>query len=149
MMRRLFLCLALTVAVTIVPRAATSNLEGTYRVEGTNPDGKPYTALCEIRAQGSVFILHWTFPGSQEEAYGVGIVSHGLLVVAAGPPTQMGVMLSNVAVYTVKRGKPLTGTWSTPEGKGLYEEVLTKLPKDHPQGTPPVAPKPPAGTTTA
>src|SRR5262249_40608246 len=108
-----------------------SDLVGSYRVEGVNPDGKAYQGTAEIRAQGDVFIVHWTLP-AQEESYGVGFVSHGMFVVAAGVPTSGGVALANVALYVVERGKPLVGEWSTPTGQGICSETLTKLPPGHP-----------------
>lgn len=115
---------------------ATNELVGTYKVEGQNAAGKTYTGTVEIVPQGSVFLLHWTLGSGGEEVYGVGIVTHGLLVVAAGPPGPMGVMLSNVVAYTLTPGQPLTGVWSTPAGNGIMPETLTKLPAGHPAPAP-------------
>lgn len=111
-----------------------SDIPGVYVVEGTNANGEHYDGTVEIVAQGDTFIVHWALSNT-EEAYGVGIMSHGQLVVAAGLMTPAGVMLSNVAAYTLRPGGPLVGEWAMPGIPGIYKETLTKLP-GHPRAAP-------------
>lgn len=137
-MRRALLTMMLAGLLIAAPRA-DDPLAGVYRVDGTNASGKPYTGMVEIAQQGSVYILHWVM--GQEESYGVGFVSKGQLVVAAGPPTQVGVMLSNAAAYTIKKGQPLVGQWVMPGSTKVFQETLTKTEAKMP---PPIHPSPAA-----
>lgn len=110
---------------------AQSDIAGLYKVAGTYPTGQAYEGVVEIVAKegGAVYLLHWVIESA--EYVGIGFVSTGALIVAAGPIGPLGPMLANVASYTLQDGKPSEGLWAMPGGKKLYPENLSPLPKDH------------------
>ena len=137
--RHLLVMLALVLTVPTAPFAKEPyDLAGLYAVDGQNPNGKPYSGTVEIVAKGETYMLHWILPTAtgDEESYGVGFISHGQLVVAAGAPTPMGVMITSVVAYRLEKGMPTKGQWASPVSPGIYAETLKKLPKGHPVPTP-------------
>lgn len=138
-MRRIVL-LALVAAITLTaPARAADSFAAVYTVVGANPNGKPYHGHCEILAQEAGYLLHWVLEQG-EEAWGMGFVSDGRLIVAAGAPTVAGVLLTNVAVYAKKKDT-LAGEWTTPQSKGIYKETLTRTAGAMPEPSHPVLPQ--------
>jgi hypothetical protein len=109
-------------------RADPPDLKGHYRVEGTTPDGKPYTQHVHIRKKGEfTYHVKWTNPDDGDYmTEGVGVLKDGMLAVAWSGSTK-GVML-----YAVenKDGKPkLVGRWTYIDSDGKAgHEVLHYIP---------------------
>jgi len=145
-MRRTLLAgilVALCAIGSIAAPAPLPDLAGVYRCDGTNPDGKPYHGLVEIRKVRDTFRVRWTMDDGA--ITGVGIYSGGVLAVSyfGGAPA--------VVVYTVD-GEKLVGEWTMGGAEGAtYAETLTRtgavpparepgrqereprtLPRDHP-----------------
>ena len=139
-MRRVLLTVVLGLLVLVTaPSAADNALEGVYKVEGTNANGKPYEGIVEIVAQGDILHVRWSLPG--EQMIGFGFVSRGLLAIVAITP--QGIPLQ--VVYALKPDGPLEGEWAAPNDTAVRRETLTKLPNDHPEALPPAPSKPPPG----
>ena len=103
-----------TETLTLVAHAAPDEAEiaeGTYKVEGTNADGKAYEGTVEIAEQGEGYHLSWDVGDSSYE--GNGTLSGNLLTVDWGSATPV--------VYALGADGSLTGLWDA--GKG--EETLT------------------------
>lgn len=85
--------------------------EGTYKVEGKNPDGAAYEGTVEIEKQGKGYHLTWDVGSSHYE--GDGKLAGNLLTVEWGSATPV--------VYALADDGSLAGLWDA--GKG--EETLT------------------------
>ncbi|OFW12667.1 MAG: hypothetical protein A3F70_16210 [Acidobacteria bacterium RIFCSPLOWO2_12_FULL_67_14] len=144
-MRRTLLAgtlVALCAIGSIAAPAPLPDLTGVYRCDGTNPDGKPYHGLVEIRKVRETFRVRWTMDDGA--ITGVGIYSSGVFAVSyfGGAPA--------VVVYTVD-GEKLVGEWTMGGAEGaVYSETLIRtgaapaqepgrqerepraLPRDHP-----------------
>ena len=112
-------------AVVLLAQGAGAGLDGLYRCHGTNPDGQPYDGYVQIVAHDTRYEVRWTFTDPTQNASGIGILVDGHLAVAYAN-SGLGIV-----VYAIADGV-LTGTWADPTTEGTHQEVLTKLPRDHP-----------------
>jgi hypothetical protein len=86
-----------------------AGIGGSYKVEGTNPDGSAYRGSCSValKADGS-YSFEWEVGGSSY--VGVGSLENGVMTVEWGD--------SSPVIYTVQEGGGvLVGTWS--DGKAI------------------------------
>lgn len=132
-MRRALLTIVLAVLVIATPHADDA-LVGFYSAEGTNADGKPYSAAVQIVQTGQTYHVRWVTP--EGEAIGVGLLEKNVLVVAFVAGQMIG-----IARYQVKKGT-LTGTWSFVGYGGICAETLKKL-EGKPATAPTAPPHPP------
>lgn len=136
-----WLFVGVVLIVTLTAQAAQTSLAGTYRLEGTNPDGKAYTGLVSIQASGRVWQLRWQ--SADAEAVGYGLLRDKVIAVVF--QTSDGAI--GVASYTVTGGNGkhrLIGQWFYPPTDVVGTETLIET-KDIPP--PPVlvpAPLPPS-----
>ena len=82
------------------------NVDGRYRVSGTNPDGAQYTGSLEVIAQGSVFEFRWNVGGQYE---GIGVKNGKIVAVAfanGGDGSGCGVVN-----YMIMNDGTLDGRW--------------------------------------
>ena len=149
-MKRLLPVLIVGLAALSTPTARIAaqekpSIAGIYACEGVNPDGNRYTCVLEVRQQGDLVQMRWTFPQGPPAA-GVGLVRHGVLAVS-----YFGSGFVGVAVYKIDHGVISVGEWIAAGADGVYAETLTKMPDDH-SPHPPLPqrdkPKPVAGTTS-
>ena len=90
-------------AILAAPLAAQqTNVSGSYRAEGRNPDGSAYSGRAVIGQQGNAVQINWSV-GNQTYA-GSGILDGQVLVVNWGQPDPV--------VYVVMRNGDLHGTWA-------------------------------------
>lgn len=107
-------------------RAEESSIAGVYLVTGLNPEGNPYRGIVEVKAtDGRLFNIHWVFPGSQGEQFGVGFVSAGVLAVNFHDDQAIG-----LAIYKID-GDTLSGEWAMSGSADVFAETLTRMPADH------------------
>lgn len=112
------------------------DLGGTYRCEGTMPNGSGYTGTVHIVRHNGTYQVLWTL-GPRERYLGIGIVSDKVLAVSyfTGVP--------GLVVYRVEhtaKGPRLVGQWTAPEADGrVFVETLTRLTREV---TLPAAPEP-------
>jgi hypothetical protein len=69
-----------------------SQVLGHYRVDGTYPDGSPYSGSLEIIPDGTAYKLDWTLPNTSATGYGVKIDDF----LAAGYGARCGVLLFRI-----------------------------------------------------
>lgn len=102
-------------AETSTPRTAEAEgngvRPGTYRVQGTNPDGSPYRGTVTITRSGTLYQLRWQI--GQDVFQGQGTLNGRVLTVDWGQPDPV--------IYQVQRDGTLEGTWA----KGRATERLT------------------------
>ena len=113
-----------------------TDLTGVYSCEGTNPDGKSYSAIVEILKTQDTYLVRWTM-ANNTQVIGVGIFSNGVLAVSyfGGAPA--------VVVYATTTDGRLDGKWTMGGAKGLlFTETLTKMPEGQ-QRQPAKPPAPP------
>jgi len=86
--------------------------EGEYQVNGTNPDGTPYSGKAVIEREGVSYRMTWQISG--ETHYGKGTRSGDKLYVNWGKnPDHLG----GLVTYTLIEGGVLEGTWYGGRGK--------------------------------
>jgi hypothetical protein len=86
--------------------------EGEYLVNGTNPDGTPYSGKAAIEREGVSYRMTWQISG--ETHYGKGTRSGDKLYVNWGKsPDNLG----GLVTYTITEGGVLEGTWYGGRGK--------------------------------
>lgn len=90
-------------AATSPPRASgkAGDLSGSYRITGTNPDGRPYQGTLTIEAHGEVYFLTWETGDTLIE--GVGLLKGNVL--SAG-------WNCGVITYSVLENGTLEGIWA-------------------------------------
>jgi|SRR5688572_28258037 hypothetical protein len=96
-----------------------TDLTGTYRCNGVNPDGSAYEAVVQITKRDGTFRVEWIMDGGS--VLGVGIFSNGVFAASyfGGAPA--------VVVYKLE-GDRLVGEWTMGGIEGaLYTETLTKM----------------------
>ena len=102
-----------------------TDITGAYVCDGRNPDGSPYSGTVEIRAEGAVYQLAWTFNGGGS-AIGVGLRADAVLSVIY--QTSDGVI--GLSSYRITKAGPtvrLVGTWTIPGGTPVVStETMTK-----------------------
>jgi hypothetical protein len=125
MMRRLLFTLAAFVTVLGVP-VRTQSLDGVYTTTGTNPDGKTYAAVLEIKAfTGTTYQFRWTTGRTRDgdwESFGYGYVVDGRLVINIFHP------YPTVADYTHVNGA-WHGRWSVVGSGQVLTEEFTRSDK--------------------
>lgn len=93
--------------------AKSEGVQGTYKVEGTNPDGTPYRGNVSVTRDGDNYIFNWNIAGDQFS--GQGQLSGTKLTVDWGE--------EHPVIYEVKEdGARLEGSWADGQGS----ETLTK-----------------------
>ncbi|MBI4885980.1 MAG: hypothetical protein HY824_02705 [Acidobacteria bacterium] len=105
-------------------RAPESDLVGSYRCEGVNPDGTAYQGVVEIAKVRETFRVKWTLDDGA--VLGIGIYSGGVFAVSyfGGAPA--------VVVYKMD-GSRLVGEWTMGGIEGaVYTETLTKTSSEPP-----------------
>lgn len=96
-------------------------LEGSYRITGTNPGGKGgYTGELTIRKTGDTYQLKWTIPGSRPY-YGVGLKVGDSLHVGWGVGSETYAVIS----YDFKNGGA-EGVWTVGGSRKTAKEDLSK-----------------------
>ncbi|MEM6304227.1 MAG: hypothetical protein AAF744_05870 [Pseudomonadota bacterium] len=94
---------ALAGAVLAAPALAqTSNITGSYRAEGRNPNGSTYSGTAVIGQQGNAVQISWAV-GSQSYT-GSGVINGQVVVINWGQPDPV--------VYVVMSNGDLHGTWA-------------------------------------
>ena len=131
-MRRIVLLGVIVAAVCaagpVAAQAPQSDVSGTYRCDGTNPDGTEYHGVVEISKLRNTFRVRWTMDDGS--ITGVGIMSNGVFAVSyfGGAPA--------VVVYKLD-GTTLVGEWTMGGIEGaVYKETLTKDPSAAPKPQP-------------
>jgi hypothetical protein len=96
------------------------DVSGSYTVNGTNPNGSPYTGTAAIHANGDgSYTMTWTI--TDTEAYsGKGSVSGNIFTVNWTAGSLLG-----TATYTIQSDGSMVGTWSTSDGSQSGTETLT------------------------
>ena len=84
---------------------------GTYRVDGTNPDGSRYKGTLRIEGDGTRYDFSWKIGSSAYK--GRGVLSNGIMVVNWGD--------TQPVIYAVRSDGSLSGLWSS----GQASEVAT------------------------
>ncbi len=97
------------------------NIEGTYKVQGTNPNGgSTYEGTAVIKKQGERYLIHWS---AGAEYDGTGTLNGNTLAIEWGTAQNP---RSGTITYTVNEKGVLSGTWSKYEDpKGIGKETLT------------------------
>lgn len=124
-MVRIVLLGVLVVFGTIVSMGASNpqtptDLGGTYKCDGINPDGSAYQGLVEIARVNDTYRVRWDL-ANDVSVMGVGIMSNGVFAVSyfGGTPA--------VVVYKID-GRRLVGEWTMGAAEGaVYAETLTKM----------------------
>lgn len=90
-----------------------ASLQGSYAVEGRNPDGSTYKGRLQLRVQDGRAFLRWEVGGSVY--LGEGTLAGDILTVYWGQPDPV--------VYVVRPDRTLEGTWA----RGRASEKLLPL----------------------
>jgi len=98
-----------------VLKPSSHKLEGTYDVEGTNPDGSTYTAILDITATGKSYYALWTFGEGTVEGEGITI---GDLFVTGFGTTEF----SGVLIYEIT-GDKLVGNWVSTDNASFSSTI--------------------------
>jgi len=117
------LLLPIGVGLATRAHAQTPGLTGTWRAEGTNPDGRPYRSVVQIEQDGDTYLLRWLEREGLPVGVGIGMVRGEWLSVSYLSGRQLGVV-----VYQIEKGPTLTGQWTVLGADGtLYPETLTRI----------------------
>ena len=101
-----------TVSSQEAPRAAAAVVQtGSYRVQGTNPNGSSYQGTLTIERSGLLYLLRWRI--GQDTYQGQGTLNGSILTVDWGQPDPV--------IYQVRHDGTLEGTWA----RGQARETLT------------------------
>lgn len=118
---------ALTLATSVHAQDAPAakpdpKLEGRYRAEGMNPDGKAYRSTVDIEQTGDTYLVRWIERDGPPAAIGIGIVQGDYLSVSYLAGRSLGVV-----VYHIERGPQLKGHWTVLGADGgLWPETLSR-----------------------
>ena len=105
---------------TLVMKEPAIDVSGSYTVNGTNPNGSPYSGTAAIHANGDgSYTVTWTI-GESESYSGKGTVSGRTFTVTWTAGNLLG-----TAVYTIESDGSMMGTWSTSDGSQSGTETLT------------------------
>ena len=119
-------------------------LDGRYRAEGTNPDGKPYRSIVDIEQNGDTYMVRWLEREGPPAALGIGIVRGEYLSVSYLAGRALGVV-----VYHIEKGPVLTGQWTVLGSGGLlWPETLSRVGVAAERRDAPGVPGPPPGGDT-
>lgn len=140
--------LLLTVPAWPAQAAGATDLDGTYRSKGLNPDGTEYEGVVRITRRGDSFVVSWMSPYATGRmtllvptSVGVGVLSGGMLAVSYYSRQTAGVVLYRVE----EDGQRLAGSWTVAGDNGaVYAETLTKVSDSDALSTMPPPPTPPA-----
>jgi hypothetical protein len=112
------LLFAAALGLLAVEPASAQSIGGTYKVEGTNFDGSPYTGTAEITLTSSTTcVIHWETGGSTSD----GICSRNAEAFAAA--YKLGDAIGLV-VYKVMEDGTLEGLWTIAGKEGNGTEKL-------------------------
>jgi hypothetical protein len=100
-----------TVSLPEAARGTAVVQTGSYRVQGTNPNGSSYQGTLSIERSGLLYLLRWRI--GQETYQGQGTLYGNILTVDWGHPDPV--------VYQVLHDGTLEGTWA----RGQARETLT------------------------
>ena len=105
------------------PENKEGALDGRYRAEGTNPDGKPYRSIVDIEQNGDTYMVRWLEREGPPAALGIGIIRGEYLSVSYLAGRALGVV-----VYHIEKGSVLTGQWTVLGSGGLlWPETLSRV----------------------
>ncbi|WP_128080110.1 hypothetical protein [Roseicella frigidaeris] len=108
---------ALALGLGLAAPASAQIREGTYAVEGTNPDGSTYDGQLLLRAgPAGSWLANWRV--GREQIIGLGLINGGVLAISFVIDGRPG-----VSVFEVDADGKLRGHWTT--GGGLGTELLT------------------------
>ena len=100
--RRLFLALPLVFAAPVLAQGIPSDISGTYRVEGRNPDGSAYKGkLTVVESTGGAVAFAWIV--ANQSYAGVGMRDGRVVSVDWGADSPV--------VYVIMPDGELHGTW--------------------------------------
>jgi len=80
---------------------------GSYRVQGTNPNGSPYRGTLSIERSGSLYLFRWQI--GKDTFQGQGTLNDRTLTIDWGSPDPI--------IYQVMNDGTLEGTWAKGQGK--------------------------------
>ena len=121
MIRRTLFVGLVALATTAPAKMQAPDPSGTYRCDGTSPNGRAYQGVVQIARNGETYLLRWVTPAGVANV-GVGVMTGNTLSVAFFGRS------SGVIVYELNGNKRLTGEWTDLGSDGhLYKETLTKL----------------------
>src|SRR5215470_16541512 len=80
----------------------SQGIGGSYRCEGTNPNGSPYTGVATIQQEDAGYRFHWLIQGGRHY-YGHGVRSGNRITVYWGQPDPV--------FYQIGIDGVLHGTW--------------------------------------
>lgn len=108
---------SVALALSLTPVMASAQLrEGTFRVEGTNPNGSRYTGTFLLQGSpGAGWTATWVMDGAR--LTGPAVIEGGILAAAYVLGGRTG-----VAAYVPQDNGSLRGTWTT--GSGVGTEML-------------------------
>jgi len=89
------------------PRGPVVVRAGSYRVEGTNPNGSPYRGTLTIERSGSLYLLRWQI--GKDTFQGQGTLHGRTFTIDWGSPDPI--------IYQVMNDGTLQGTWAKGQGK--------------------------------
>ena len=98
-------------------RTSGSDLEGSYDVTGSNPDGKDYTGKLNVKKEGAGYRFAWT---TGESFNGFGI--RGADMVAVG----LGGAKCGFVGYDIKSDGTLDGKWGSQGSTSVGTEIAKK-----------------------
>ncbi len=99
------------------PAARTGSVAGAYAVNGTNPDGSPYTGSLQITERGPTYQMGWDIPRHYD---GVGVRLPDTVSGSWGPGA------CAVVAYEVQADGSLVGVWGLWGEDGQGTETARK-----------------------
>jgi hypothetical protein len=117
MPRLLLLPAVLALTALAGPSNPAHELEGTYAIAGTNPDGSAYAGALTVAPHGDAYHLAWDAGSAYD---GIGLVDGDAMASSYGPPE------CGVAAYRIGAGGALVGTWTDFGLDGVGTETATK-----------------------
>ena len=110
--------ITIAAALTLGAGAALADPAGSYRVDGTGPDGSSYTGTASIEATGDTYQVTWLIAG--QKFVGTAVGNDDFFAVAYRSGTATG-----IAAYG-KDGRGWTGVWTYSGGRKVGAEKLTR-----------------------
>ena len=113
----------LTQVSSVILAEEAPTVTGTYRCQGIDGTGKPYSGTVVIGKWGDAYYVQWKVR-NRTVAIGVGLLTGNSLAVSYyGNAT-------GVALYTIDDQR-LIGHWTQPAAHGaVFTETLTRIPHD-------------------